>query len=429
MIIEFIVANYLSYNEPTVFSMETGERLRKYSDTNVIHNDRIKLLKNAIIFGANGSGKSNLFSALSIMKSMVIRPTDDISDELPYNPFVLNDYSTSQPTKFSLKLLLDGEILEYGFSYTKDSICSESLTIHKKNGKKVEYFERNSGNFKGPKSLKKLFSNTRKNKLFLFDGQDYNDKYCIRIFKWFTDNLILFSRSNSNSKLFLTLKNEKIKQSFLKLVRLADFNIVDVEVREIQEELPQFVIDFLKRNPSERANFEEIAKQKVIKLFTVYKKYNQENELVGYDTISYDMESSGTKKIINLVLVMLNNYNNNVTFILDEFDDSFHLSLAKALIQIINSVFNRNQFIFTSHNVNLLDTNLRVDQIYFTEKSFDGSTELYSLFDFDDVKGTSHKRSDIGFAKRYLTGLFGAMPNIDIEGMFNLLGELDGPEK
>jgi hypothetical protein len=54
-----------------------------------------------------------------------------------------------------------------------------------------------------------------------------------------------------------------------------------------------------------------------------------------------------------------------------------------------------------------------VDQIYFTEKKFTGATELFSLFDFNGINGVS--RSDISFFKRYLDGLFGAVPDIDTD--------------
>ena len=92
------------------------------------------------------------------------------------------------------------------------------------------------------------------------------------------------------------------------------------------------------------------------------------------------------------------------------------------MLKIINSESNTNQFIFTTHNLNLLDSDLRIDQIYMTEKDFLGRTDLFSLFDFNELSGVS--RSDISFFKRYLNGQFGALPDIDVEGMNQLFEEL-----
>ena len=134
------------------------------------------------------------------------------------------------------------------------------------------------------------------------------------------------------------------------------------------------------------------------------------------------MESTGTKQMMAVALTLLYSLHKDRVIIMDEFDDSFHLSLTKALLNIINSESNTNQFIFTTHNLNLLDSNLRVDQIYLMEKDFMGKTDVYSLFDFNELKGVS--RSDISFAKRYLNGQFGALPDIDVEGMNRLFKEI-----
>ena len=134
------------------------------------------------------------------------------------------------------------------------------------------------------------------------------------------------------------------------------------------------------------------------------------------------MESSGTKKMMLVALTLLDSLHMDRVIVMDEFDDSFHLSLTQTLLNIINSESNTNQFIFTSHNLNLLDSKLRVDQIYLIEKDFLGKTEVYSLFDFNGINGVS--RNDISFAKRYLKGQFGALPDIDLEGIDQLFKEI-----
>ena len=87
-----------------------------------------------------------------------------------------------------------------------------------------------------------------------------------------------------------------------------------------------------------------------------------------------------------------------------------HPLLTKHLVSLFNSVeFNPNggQFIFTSHNTNLLDLDvLRRDQIWFTEKDEQtAATDLFSLYDFSI-------RKDAKVEKGYLIGRYGAIPFI-----------------
>ncbi|EKY8307107.1 ATP-binding protein, partial [Listeria monocytogenes] len=86
MLIDMKVKNFLSYSDEEYFSMETGERLRKYNDTHTLFAGKTRLLKNAILFGANASGKTNIFAALSRMRNMVLLPTNKIGDLLDYSP-------------------------------------------------------------------------------------------------------------------------------------------------------------------------------------------------------------------------------------------------------------------------------------------------------------------------------------------------------
>lgn len=113
---------------------------------------------------------------------------------------------------------------------------------------------------------------------------------------------------------------------------------------------------------------------------------------------------------------------NGKTILFDEFDDSLHLELSKAMIQIFNSKANKNQFIITTHELQLLDSNIRVDQMYLVQKDFQGLSSLVSIFDFKDTKNTT--RSGISYMKRYMQGRFGAAPVIDPEEMLTALTKI-----
>jgi AAA15 family ATPase/GTPase len=130
-------------------------------------------------------------------------------------------------------------------------------------------------------------------------------------------------------------------------------------------------------------------------------------------------ESAGTIQIFSLLLLLLDVCKNGKTLILDEFDASLHTELAQFILDMVNASKSA-QFLFTSHNTNLLDIKkMRRDQILFTNKKDDGSTEVYSLFDFKDF------RENMDAEKCYLEGRFDAVPyiNSSISVIKNLLGE------
>ena len=238
------------------------------------------------------------------------------------------------------------------------------------------------------------------------------------MFQWFHSNLVF---EPTKKRLFKSIQSNSAKKNlFIKLLNLADFNIVDIEIIEKVDSVPDEL-----RKIMTVANLDESRLPKqftTFEIYSIYKKYDEKGKVVGEEKIPYEMESSGTKKMMAVALTLLESLHKDRVIIMDEFDDSFHLSLTKALLNIINSESNTNQFVFTTHNLNLLDSNLRVDQIYLMEKDFLGKTDVYSLFDFNELKGAS--RSDISFVKRYLNGQFGALPDIDVEGMNQLFKEI-----
>lgn len=421
MLVDFEITNFLSFQNNTVLSLEKGKYLKRHAKSHIINKENLSLLKNVNIFGSNGSGKSNLITALRVFAKIVLQPTDDIEDSLPYMPFRLNNKNKYEDTEFSIRLIKNKKVYRYHICYNSEEVTLEELYFVTQKNEEELYFKRTASPNDSeilPNNLKKIRQSVRKNKLLLFDGQDKNDAECVAVFKWFHTNLI-FEPFRKRS--FKSIQDDSAKKNiFIKLLNLADFNILDIEVIEKIESIPE---EFKKILSIENLDESLLSKQfTTFEVYSIYKKYDENGRVVGKEKIPYEMESSGTQKMMAVALTLLDSLHEDRVIVMDEFDDSFHLSLTNALLNIINSESNTNQFIFTTHNLNLLDSNLRVDQIYMTEEDFLGKTDLYSLFDFNDIQGVS--RSDISFIKRYLNGQFGALPDIDIEGMNQLFKEI-----
>ena len=215
---------------------------------------------------------------------------------------------------------------------------------------------------------------------------------------------------------FLSLQENK--ELILKALKLADSDITDINVKI--ERTPLFAITpQITRNgiPLPANTVTPVAD--VINFYTTHKR----NPDVPFHLEAE--ESAGTIQIFNLLLILLDICKNGKTLLLDEFDASLHTELAQFILDMVNASKSA-QFLFTSHNTNLLNVKkLRRDQILFTNKKEDGSTEVYSLFDFKDF------RENMDAEKCYLQGRFDAVPyiNSSIATIKTILGEEKWLEK
>jgi len=413
LLIDFTMENFKSFKNEAILSAEVGERLSRLKETNTINIDGTSVLKSLLIFGPNGAGKSNLLDGLKTMKTMVLNDPLRITDALPANQFLLNTTSEEKDTKFAVAFKKGEAKYRYEFSYQSKKITHEKLTTIK-SGHESVYFERSGQSFiKVPASLNDVASRTKLNSLFLFMAQQNNDAVAIDVVTWFDDDLVFvgsYSEEEMPDDLAMLVKSDSVKKQLLRFLRFADFNIVDLEVLE-GSALPTsvYILPFLHTN---------------MRLLTVHKVYDSEGNYVGNKKMAMTSESRGTQKILMIALSIISAELNGdgKTLLFDEFDDSLHLELSQALIKIFNSKPNKNQFILTTHELQLLDAPIRVDQIYLVEKDFQGVSDLSSIFDFKDMRNSS--RQGVSFMKRYIEGRFGAKPVIDPDEMLASLSSV-----
>lgn len=417
MLIDFSVKNYKCFKDWNTLSMETGERLRKFAASNTLTSRTGKLLKNVILFGPNGSGKTNFMQAIYSLFRLIKSPTSDLSEDLPYVPNALCAGCPEDPTSYRITFEMKGVIYCYELEHDRNQILFEKLTYWK-NQTEVVHFERNSdqNQFDVPESLKDMTKRTRANRLFLSVAQDLNDFHSSNVMSWFND-VLLFYNVLPKQQRFGLLSDPMMKEKMLKFLNYCGIDVVDLVVRtreintdETFRKAMQLLI------PNESSLLRESIEME--ELFILYNRYHQSGEVAGTAEIPFENESSGTRKLIMIGFMLISQEHPRV-MLMDEFDIALHLELSKALVKVINSPENKNQMIMSSHTLELMDCDLRVDQIYLMEKDFKGSSSVYSLFDFEDLPSVA--RSDIKFAKRYINGQFGAMPTIESDEISKVL--------
>ncbi|MGE7999301.1 AAA family ATPase [Lysinibacillus sp. NPDC093190] len=409
MLVDFRVKNCLSYKDETLFSMVAGSRIRKLKDTHTMKFDSFRLVKSAFIFGPNGSGKSNLFTAIKILRSLLFN-FENLNNvkqlRLPYQPFKLGGQQ-GQPTEFMISLLLDGVLYDYEVQYNASQVLYECLTKTTKSMKEQLFNRQWDGTeylYETAQSTAlELTKYTRNNTAFLSVLNVFNDSDATKIFDWFLHKILFLDEANqlSSHPLIRKLEGEPFKKEVIKLLKIADFSIQDVTARRVERREKNTIgYDF---------DTPEVIQEVDIDLH--YLSFDEAGAPIGTETINWTMDSKGTVRMLHLACVMVDAYNKGKTIFIDEFDTAFHVSICEFLMAIMNSKRNvTNQFVVTSHEIDLLDQPLRSDQIWFVNKSFKNESELYSLFDFADLQ---KKRGDISFAKRYLKGEFGATPVIN----------------
>lgn len=411
MLLQFQCKNHRSIKDEITFSMLTS------SDDS----HEKKLIKNlgegnyisrcASLYGANGSGKTSIISAILYMKQFVVSSNSYQNEsQIARLPHKL---AVDSPTKYSINFEKNGIVYHYSFEYDDKEILAESL-YYWPNGKKAMIFERtskivnNEPTFKFSTEFRKIGENCKGRlksfKLLLSVAfSETNIEYIADAFNFFQNDLvILFSNEPSNwlqYSIDMLKKDVELRKIFLDFLHSIGSDILDLtldtQIRTFSEK------ELLNFPPEVRPAFNN---QKV-RLDILNLKYKD------FD-ININDESEGIKKLFAMVCPLIDIIRNNKLFFCDEIENSLHSSI---VLEIIRRFFNNEkstaQLIFATHNTEILDLNImRRDQIWFTElEKAERKTDLYSLSDIKNV------RKDEAVQKGYIAGKYGAIPMINTE--------------
>ncbi len=418
---ELKVANFLSIKDEQVLSFEATSDTT-LEDVYVIKKGKYRILKSAMIYGANASGKTNILAALDFISRLLHQPADEKSEQTGHMPFLLDKKSREKDGQFELSFITDDIHFIYSLQINHAWITNEKL-VYYPGVKPAIVFQRHYdkekdlsvvelGSTLRIKSTDKdlLQSTTLRNisVLAAYGKLNIDVPEMEKAYRFFKNTLmpIIIPYGNlrrwSNS---LVDKTTDAKQFVLKMLQKADFKIEGIALKTEKEgsginireqiELDKFPGDL-------RARAETI-KGYEKKSLSFLKKIPDSTPVL----FPAELESAGTNRYYDLSGVLYDVLSNNKCMMIDELENSLHPDLVNHLIKtfLVNS--QEAQLIFTTHNVNILSEqdSLRKDVIWFTQKSKEGATELYSMADF------SH-RKELSFINAYKAGKFGAKPKL-----------------
>ncbi|MFN0049393.1 MAG: AAA family ATPase [Cytophagales bacterium] len=399
MLIEFSVGNFRSFKNVQTLSFVAAPIKSKYPEIDMENvfeaSNKQKLLKTVGMYGANGSGKSNLVKAMAFFFNYISFSETKKEINSLYKPFRLNINSISEPSFFQIIFIVGITKYRYGFELLNGKIKSEWLFgVIKKS--EVELFKRefekvktNNSSFSDGKVIPQ--SNIPETSLVLNIGAFLTKGLCFELKNYFFNEFIVVGGLNDGFSIHTAnmLSDIEAKKTLINLIENADFGIKDILNPH--------------ENKAEGANFNENS------WMTLRDVFDNDGNIVHQTQFTLnEEESAGTFKFLSLSGLILMALSKRKLLVLDEFDARLHPLLTKKIVQLFNSPKTNPknaQLFFITHDTNLLDPHLlRRDQIYFAEKNNKGESVIYSLTDFKGV------RNDASFEKDYINGIYGAIP-------------------
>jgi len=414
MLINFTCGNFLSLKDEKTLSLLAASTVKEFVKDNIFEVDRYKLLKSAVIYGANAGGKSNLLKAMAKMKWLVINSSKNMQkgEPLHITNFKLSTSTLNNPGKFEITMLVGDTKYRYGFEADNKEIKSEWLYSGKKikedplfirEGQGIQVFNR----FKEGKGLEER---TRENALFLSVCAQFNGEVSEKLLAWFTNFNIISGIEDQNFQHFsedMFLQNSEDKSFIMDLIKKADLGIRDINIKRqkiTKETLPSAMPEEFRKMLIDREG-------SIIS--TIHNVYDEQKNNVSNITFDFEsQESEGSKKYFRLSGPIIDTLKGGKILVIDELDARLHPILTIEIVRLFNSKRsnpNNAQLIFATHDTNLLNAKIfRRDQIWFAEKDNEEATDIYSLVEYKLPRGKV--RNDASFEKDYIQGRYGAVP-------------------
>jgi len=438
MLIRFIVKNLFSFKEETEFNLLPGRATRL--NHHKYERGGLSILKQTAIYGANGSGKSNLVKAINALQSMI--RTGTIPYTINSQRFKLAKSNQEEPVELGIEFYssITNKIYFYSIAINNGIITDEYLgesgiskdrlifnrTIINKSTiiNFFEGFDKNEKNIVLKEVIEKNLIKPNQPLVFLLNEITDDAFFDAReAWIWITFKLVLIGKDTHASGAIIEAidKREDFRLFAKELMCSFNTGINDLKIgrgpiedyvgkenervmNEIKSELQDNPkeVRFLPHSLSNESISIVNEDDKVIVKKLLFLHKGEKNETIDFNYIE---ESDGTQRLLEFIPVFYEIINKESTYIVDEMETSLHPTIIKELIsKFSHDEHTKGQLIFTTHESNLLDQDIfRTDEIWFAEKGINGATKLYSLSDFKE-----HNTIDI--RKGYLSGRYGAIP-------------------
>jgi AAA15 family ATPase/GTPase len=434
MLINFSVQNFGSIKEKQTLSFE-ADKSKHLEEYYVIETKGLRLLKLALIYGANASGKTTILKALDFLRTLVLNPKSQKTEIFNFEPFKFDDKTPKQNTIFEIEFFQNDVRYLYEVELNKRAIVREDLFAY--NPKKSNVFSRTT-NFENQTTEIKfgnkikidkiteqqfenitLWNNTALGGFLKINFVSSELKDVVDWFKNYSQEIISSSFQMKDFVNYGTNISELEKNTIVDILRKADFNISNFYFKETKN-----FLEFIGKKQNIGDNDFELAKglglienndiSKMLEgIFVPDMEIDFEHTVNGKKyLLDFDLESQGTQRYYVFACLLSKLINNSILLPIDELESSLHPDLFQHFLLsfLVNS--KKSQIIATTHNREILNNKdiFRNDAIWITDKdnNKDCTTDLYSLADFD----TKVIRDTTNVLNAFKLGKLGGVPNL-----------------
>ena len=425
MILELKFKNFLSFKDEVVFSFEATSD--KYLEDYYVAEPEpgVRILKMAMIYGANASGKSNVLHAFDFVRSFVKRIPTQSEKSTEFIPFKFVD-NQDLPGSFDMIFYIEGTKYKYSLVLDEEKVHSEILHYYPGTQPAI-IFERTL-DIKNDTSILKFGSKIKLSDQAI-EAIQLKTLKNMSVFAAFTQVNISLPQLNIPlnwfRKQFMPMidpyssltnysdsyikKDERVKNQALDFINKADFNISAVSFKKQTTWLDDEVLKLIEAGSMPDEQKHKLLNEKAIHI----DKRLFEHKIIIKNKVKYyslpdELESKGTLRYYGLSAPFFNAISNDSFLSIDEIGTALHPLLVMHFLKEFLKKSNKAQLLFSTHNDSLLSEKdiIRKDAIWFTEKDKQGITSLYSLSDFNI-------RKELSYYNAYKQGKFGAIPNLN----------------
>jgi AAA15 family ATPase/GTPase len=404
----------MSFKDEQVLSFEATADTTSLEYLTYEVKPNLRLLKMAIIYGANASGKTNLLFAIETLLRLLRIPRSRKSENIYFEPFA---FTENEPTEFKITFYIEKVKYQYNLLYNKNGILYEKMEyapngiislfyerelLESENESKIKFGNLLNLSYKAKRTIE---DNTFNNHTLLstFEKITVDAKPFELIHDWLDDNIHNSATEDSTLDIIKKISTDENRSKFIfDSLFLADFNISKIEVLEVKSEIPNEIREQIQNDPELPISIKEQLLQDV-KEDTFFTHHCVNGDFV----LRKRMESTGTLSYLKLLDRLYDIIKEDHISFYDEVEESVHYDLLIHYLSLFMMNSKASQLIFTTHDQLLLDEDfIRRDMVWFTDKSKDtGGSELYSAAEFG-----LHK--NISLYKAYKVGKLGAKPEL-----------------
>ncbi len=388
MLVQFMLKNVLSFKDETVLDMTAINAYKEHGGNLIDIGTKERFLKVAAIYGANASGKSNLYIAMLYFQRIVARSFNNVDEsettaiEQYYVPFEFEEMKEN--SEFQIVEILGDYEYKYGFEYNSECIVTEWL--YRKNIK--------------TNRMSTIFERTTQSVYFGMSVRKECDVYKEQIP---TETLVLsfFNKLKLKTEIFKDVYSGIMDTMIVPTDFCEDTRLLDIFLPKVIRQRKEKLMEFLTAIDTGIKDIDYDDSDNQIDFFTKHIGKSGEEYWLGLYS-----ESEGTIKSIMLFIYAQTAILSGKSIFVDELNIKLHPLLLKFIIDLFLEKDSKAQLIYTTHDTTLMDKKFfRRDQIWFVQKDEYGYSELTALSDF-------RVRSDASFEKDYLAGVYGGIPLI-----------------